>query len=107
MILRVHSPESAPHASLPGGIGACNIASKRAQAGGSLLKGSLSSLWVARFQALGGAQQCLAQRRVGILEGLAEKGRTIILTSHDPMVVESEVVDYIVTLRDGKIVDEK
>lgn len=48
----------------------------------------------------------LAGEFLGILEGLADKGRTIILTSHDPMVVESDVVDYIVTLRDGKIVEQ-
>lgn len=48
----------------------------------------------------------LAGEFLGILENLADKGRTIILTSHDPMVVESEVVDYIVTLRDGKIVEQ-
>lgn len=48
----------------------------------------------------------LAGEFLGILEGLADKGRTIILTSHDPMVVESEVVDYIVTLRDGRIVEQ-
>jgi putative ABC transport system ATP-binding protein len=49
----------------------------------------------------------LAGEFLGILEGLADKGRTIILTSHDPMVVDSDVVDFVVTLRDGQIVDEK
>jgi putative ABC transport system ATP-binding protein len=43
---------------------------------------------------------------LAILERLAAAGRTIILTSHDPMVVEADVVDYVVTLRDGKIVEE-
>jgi len=49
----------------------------------------------------------LAGEFLGILERLADKGRTIILTSHDPLVVESDVVNFVVTLRDGRIVDEK
>ena len=49
----------------------------------------------------------LAGEFLAILEGMAAAGRTIILTSHDPLVVESSVVDYVVTLRDGQIVDEK
>jgi putative ABC transport system ATP-binding protein len=49
----------------------------------------------------------LSKEFLGILERLADSGRTIILTSHDPMVVESAVVDHVVTLRDGQIVDEK
>jgi putative ABC transport system ATP-binding protein len=49
----------------------------------------------------------LAGEFLAILERLAAAGRTIVLTSHDPMVVEAEVVDYVVTLRDGKIVDDK
>jgi putative ABC transport system ATP-binding protein len=48
----------------------------------------------------------LAGEFLAILERLAAAGRTIVLTSHDPMVVESEVVDYVVTLRDGKIVEQ-
>ena len=49
----------------------------------------------------------LSKEFLAILERLAAAGRTIILTSHDPLVVESDVVDRVVTLRDGKIVDEK
>ncbi|MCX8087346.1 MAG: ABC transporter ATP-binding protein [Rhodocyclaceae bacterium] len=48
----------------------------------------------------------LATEFLGILERLAAQGRTIILTSHDPLVVESSVVDCVVTLRDGRIVDQ-
>ncbi|MFN3885030.1 MAG: ABC transporter ATP-binding protein [Rhodocyclaceae bacterium] len=48
----------------------------------------------------------LAQEFLAILEKLADQGRTIILTSHDPLVVESAVVDHVVTLRDGRIVDQ-
>jgi putative ABC transport system ATP-binding protein len=49
----------------------------------------------------------LSKEFLGILEKLADKGRTIVLTSHDPMVVDSDVVNFVVTLRDGRIVDEK
>ncbi|GAB1394133.1 ABC transporter ATP-binding protein [Rhodocyclaceae bacterium] len=49
----------------------------------------------------------LSKEFLAILERLADKGRTIILTSHDPMVVESSVVNFVVTLRDGQIVDEQ
>ncbi|MEW6164141.1 MAG: ABC transporter ATP-binding protein [Pseudomonadota bacterium] len=49
----------------------------------------------------------LSQEFLAILEKLAAAGRTIVLTSHDPLVVESDVVDFVVSLRDGRIVDEK
>jgi putative ABC transport system ATP-binding protein len=49
----------------------------------------------------------LSKEFLAILERLAAAGRTIILTSHDPLVVESDVVDNVVSLRDGKIVDER
>ena len=40
-----------------------------------------------------------------ILHRLAESGRTVILTSHDPLVVESAVVDRVYSLRDGQLTD--
>jgi putative ABC transport system ATP-binding protein len=49
----------------------------------------------------------LSKEFLGILEKLADKGRTIVITSHDPMVVDSDVVNFVVTLRDGRIVDAK
>jgi putative ABC transport system ATP-binding protein len=49
----------------------------------------------------------LSKEFLGILEKLAGKGRTIVLTSHDPMVVDSSVVNRVVSLRDGRIVDAK
>jgi putative ABC transport system ATP-binding protein len=49
----------------------------------------------------------LSKEFLGILEKLADKGRTIVLTSHDPMVVDSSVVNRVVSLRDGRIVDTK
>ncbi len=49
----------------------------------------------------------LSKEFLGILEKMADKGRTIVLTSHDPMVVDSSVVNRVVSLRDGCIIDEK
>ena len=40
-----------------------------------------------------------------ILRRLAEAGRTVILTSHDPLVIESEVVDRVYSLRDGQLIE--
>ena len=40
-----------------------------------------------------------------ILRRLAEAGRTVILTSHDPLVVESTVVDRVYSLRDGQLIE--
>ena len=48
----------------------------------------------------------LSQEFLGILETLAGQGRSILLTSHDPMVVESSVVQRVITLRDGRIVGD-
>ena len=48
----------------------------------------------------------LSKEFLGILEKLADKGRTIVLTSHDPLVVDSDVVNFVVTLRDGRIVEQ-
>jgi putative ABC transport system ATP-binding protein len=45
----------------------------------------------------------LSHEFLGILETLKEQGKTILLTSHDPLVVESSVVDRVVGLRDGRL----
>lgn len=47
----------------------------------------------------------LSQEFMEIVRGLREQGRTILLTSHDPMVYESPVVDCVVRLRDGHLVE--
>jgi len=49
----------------------------------------------------------LSMEFLGILETLAGQGRSILLTSHDPLVVESAVVRRVVTLRDGRIVGDR
>ena len=47
----------------------------------------------------------LSAEFLAILRRLAEAGRTVILTSHDPLVVESEVVDRVDSLRDGQLIE--
>ena len=49
----------------------------------------------------------LSMEFLGILETLAGQGRSILLTSHDPLVVESAIVRRVVTLRDGQIVGDR
>jgi putative ABC transport system ATP-binding protein len=48
----------------------------------------------------------LSKQVLAIFEGLAAEGRTILLTSHDPMVLQSPLVRGVVTMRDGRIVAE-
>ncbi len=39
-----------------------------------------------------------------IMRRLKEEGKTILIASHDPLVYESDVIDRIVEMRDGKLV---
>lgn len=48
----------------------------------------------------------LSREFMGILEGLNAEGRTVILTSHDPLVVESETVQRVVSMRDGQLTED-
>lgn len=46
----------------------------------------------------------LSRSFLEILARLKAQGKTVLLTSHDPLVVESPVVDHVVAMRDGRIV---
>jgi len=46
----------------------------------------------------------LSREFMAILETLKAQGKTILLTSHDPLVTESAVVDTVIDLRDGRLV---
>lgn len=46
----------------------------------------------------------LSMEFMGILEKLSDSGKTVILTSHDPLVVDSAIVHHVVDMRDGRIV---
>jgi len=45
----------------------------------------------------------LSRQFVGMLEMLNAGGRTVIFTSHDPLVVESAAVHRVIGLRDGRL----
>jgi putative ABC transport system ATP-binding protein len=45
----------------------------------------------------------LSYRFMEIIEKFKAEGKTIIITSHDPLVYDSAMVDQVVNLRDGKI----
>ena len=47
----------------------------------------------------------LSYEFMGFMERLKDEGRTIIIASHDPVVYESGIVDRIVNMRDGRIID--
>ncbi|OAN51262.1 ABC transporter ATP-binding protein [Paramagnetospirillum marisnigri] len=42
---------------------------------------------------------------LGIVETLKASGKTVLMTSHDPLVCDTAVVDHVVTLHDGQLVD--
>ena len=47
----------------------------------------------------------LSKEFLGIVENLKADGRTVLMTSHDPMVAEAAVVDGVVAMRDGQVVE--
>jgi putative ABC transport system ATP-binding protein len=49
----------------------------------------------------------LAGSFMEIVSGLKEAGNTVLISSHDPVVFESRVVDRSVSFRDGNIVGEE
>jgi putative ABC transport system ATP-binding protein len=46
----------------------------------------------------------LSHEFMGIMRGLKAGGATIILSSHDPIVYDSDLADRVVEMRDGKII---
>ena len=47
----------------------------------------------------------LSREFMEIMGNFKAQGKTILIASHDPMVHESEVVDRVVQMRDGRIID--
>jgi putative ABC transport system ATP-binding protein len=47
----------------------------------------------------------LSREFMEIMGALRREGRTLILASHDPLVYESALIDRVVTMRDGRVVD--
>lgn len=48
----------------------------------------------------------LSREFMAILESFTAAGKTVLLTSHDPLVVESSAVHRVVGIRDGKLTDD-
>jgi putative ABC transport system ATP-binding protein len=46
----------------------------------------------------------LSREFMALLENLVAEGRTVLLSSHDPLVTESAVVQHVINMRDGRIV---
>lgn len=47
----------------------------------------------------------LALRFLDIITDLRKEGRTVIMTSHDPRIFESELVDTVVPMQDGRLAE--
>jgi len=47
----------------------------------------------------------LALRLLEIFAGFRKEGKTILIAGHDPLVFESPIVDRVITMRDGRIID--
>jgi ABC-type lipoprotein export system ATPase subunit len=48
----------------------------------------------------------LSMEFMAILEGFTAAGKTVLLTSHDPLVVESSAVPRVVGMRDGRLIGD-
>ena len=48
----------------------------------------------------------LSREFMAILESFTAAGKTVLLTSHDPLVVESSAVHRVIGIRDGKLTDD-
>lgn len=47
----------------------------------------------------------LTHRFLEIVAGLRAEGKTVIMTSHDPRIIEAEAVTAVVEMRDGRVVE--
>ena len=44
---------------------------------------------------------------ISLLESLKNQGLTILIASHDPMILEASFIDYIASMRDGEVISIK
>ena len=49
----------------------------------------------------------LSHEFMGLLDGLRQSGKTVLITSHDPVVFDSPVVDEVIEMRDGEIISQE
>jgi putative ABC transport system ATP-binding protein len=47
----------------------------------------------------------LSHEFIAIMKGLKGEGKTVLMASHDPIVYDSAIVDRVVEMRDGTVVD--
>jgi putative ABC transport system ATP-binding protein len=47
----------------------------------------------------------LSRDFMAIMRGLRDEGRTLIFASHDPLVYESDLIERVVRMRDGRVLD--
>lgn len=48
----------------------------------------------------------LSKEFLRIMQNLKSEGRTLVLASHDPLIFEAPLIDRVVEMRDGRILDE-
>lgn len=48
----------------------------------------------------------LTQQFLRIVEQLRAEGKTVIMTSHDPRIWQADLVDQVVSMKDGRVVEE-
>lgn len=48
----------------------------------------------------------LSYEFMGFMKRLKDEGRTVIIASHDPVVYESDIIDRVVNMRDGRLTGE-
>ncbi|MCP3662558.1 MAG: ABC transporter ATP-binding protein [Gammaproteobacteria bacterium] len=48
----------------------------------------------------------LSKEFMGLIDELRQSGKTILITSHDPVVFDSPVVDRVIEMCDGKIIED-
>lgn len=48
----------------------------------------------------------LSYRFLEIVEQFKAQGKTVLITSHDPLVYQAAIVDRVVKLRDGRLEEE-
>ncbi len=48
----------------------------------------------------------LSREFMALVSGFREKGKTVLIASHDPIVYEDPLADRVVQMRDGKIIEE-
>jgi putative ABC transport system ATP-binding protein len=48
----------------------------------------------------------LSEDFLGVMRTLKADGKTIVIASHDPIVFGSDVVDRVVEMRDGRVLEE-